>query len=107
MSGVVKQKAMLGQANGPDVELVVSGTRSYATYETTGGYPAIYDDEKGLFCYARILDGEYRSTGIPVTSPPPPNAIAHAQESDEVRARKIHERESPDTSRSTSVHSKE
>jgi hypothetical protein len=100
MSGVVKQKAMLGQANGTEVELLVSGTRSYATYETTGGYPAIYDDTTGLFCYARVIDGEYRSTGVPVTSAPPQDVDLHAQESDEVRARKIGNRESQDASRS-------
>jgi hypothetical protein len=107
MSGVIRQKAMLGQANGPDVELVVSGTKSYATYETAAGYPAIYDDGKGLFCYAELIDGEYRSTGVPVTSSPPGDAVPHALESDEVRARKIREHESRDTSRSRSVHIKE
>jgi hypothetical protein len=100
MSGVVKQKAMLGQANGTEVELLVSGTKSYATYETIGGYPAIYDDTTGLFCYARVVDGEYLSTGVPVTSAPPTDVDPHAKESDEVRARKIGNRESQNASRS-------
>jgi hypothetical protein len=94
MSGVIKKNAMLGQANGPDVELIVSGTKSYATYETLNGYPAIYDDAAGLFCYAKLVNGEYRSTSIPVTSAPPADVTQHARESEQVRARKIQKGES-------------
>ena len=89
MSGVNKMRASLGQANGPEVELIVTGTRDYATYETPDGAPAIYDDERGLFCYARVINGEYQSTGVPVTEPTPAGIVPHAQESIEVRERKI------------------
>ena len=107
MSGVFKQNVMLGQANGPDVELVVSGTKSYATYETPDGYPAIYDDALGLFCYARVVNGRYQSTEVPVTALSPADVKPHERESDEVRAGKIRESESQDASRSTSIDKKE
>jgi hypothetical protein len=93
MSGVIRQTAMLGQANGPEVELVVTGTKTYATYETPDGYPAVYDDSLGLFCYARVIQGEYESTAVPVSSGPPPGVVKHAAESDEVRASKIEDNE--------------
>ena len=92
MVGVFGEKASLGQANGSDVDLIVRGTEFYATYETLEGFPAIYDDSLGLFCYARIVGGRFETTGISVTSPPPPGVERHATESDEVRIQKIEER---------------
>ena len=92
MVGVFGEKASLGQANGSDVDLIVRGTEFYATYETPDGFPAIYDDSLGLFCYARIVEGRFETTGISVTSPPPLGVERYATESDEVRARKIEER---------------
>ena len=89
MSGVVGMRASLGQANGPDVELIVTGTPEYAIYETLDGAPAIYDEQLGLFCYARVAAGEYQSTAVPITEPMPAGVVLHARESDEVRARKI------------------
>src|SRR6476661_5186932 len=53
-SGVRHQRASLGQGKGPDVDLVVSGTRVYATYQTPEGFPVLYDEGLELFCYARL-----------------------------------------------------
>jgi hypothetical protein len=92
MVGVFGEKASLGQANGSDVDLIVRGTEFYATYETPDGFPVIYDDLLGLFCYARIVEGRFETTGISVTFPPPPGVERHATESDEVRMRKIEKR---------------
>jgi len=92
MVGMFGKKVPLGQANGPDVDLIVSGTELYATYETPEGFPAIYDEAQGLFCYARIVGGKFETTGIPVTSPPPQGVERHATESDDVRMQKIRER---------------
>jgi hypothetical protein len=92
MVGVFGEKVMLSQANGPDVSLIVRGTELYGTYQTTDGFPVIYDDSLGLFCYARIVAGEFQSTGVPSTSSPPPDVERHATESDEVRVRKIDQR---------------
>ena len=88
MSAIFSERATLGQANGPDVELRVSGDEWYAHYETLSGYPAIYDDDLGLFCYARVAEGEFQSTKTPVSEPPPTGVEQHARESDEVRAAK-------------------
>jgi hypothetical protein len=90
--GMFGQKVPMGQANGPDVDLIVSGTELYATYETPDGFPAIYDDALGLFCYARLADGRFESTGVSVAQPPPPGVELHAAESDAVKQRKIQER---------------
>ena len=92
MVGMFGDKVSLGQANGPDVELIVRGTEIYGTYETPEGFPAIHDDALGLFCYARLEDGRFVSTGIPVTQPPPVGVKRHATESDDVRKQKIQER---------------
>jgi hypothetical protein len=93
MSGVIRERASLGQGKGPDVELIVSGTPLYATYETVDGFPVIYDDDRELFCYARLRDdGAFESTGVSVDSPLPPDVHQHVQESESVRAAKIEAR---------------
>ena len=92
MSGIIGQKVSLGQENGPEVELIVSGTVEYANYETLNGFPAIYDTDLGLFCYARLVDGRYESTRTPIAADPPVDVQRHAKESEDVRAAKIEER---------------
>lgn len=92
MVGVFGEKVSLGQANGGDVELIVRGTELYATYETVDGYPALYNDTLGLFCYASLVNGAFEATSTPITQPPPQNIIRHATESDEIRAKKINDR---------------
>ena len=89
MTGRINQRALLGQADGSEVELLVTGTETYATYETPDGYPAVYDDDGGRFCFARVVDGRFESTGVPVTAPPPADVRRHAQESADVRAARI------------------
>jgi hypothetical protein len=88
MSKITGEEVTLGQENGPDVRLVVYGDEFYARYETPDGYPAIYDEDRGLFCYAFLEDGRYASTGVPVTDPPPTGVERHAQESAAVRQEK-------------------
>ena len=89
MSAMFGEKVPVGQANGPDVELIVRGTELYATYQTPDGYPAVYDDVLGLFCYARLADGAFQSTGAPVSGPPPPDTVRGAEESADTKKRKI------------------
>lgn len=79
---------LLGQANGPDVELIVTGNPLYATYETPSGYAAVYDDGLGLYCYADLETDSYKSTGVPIASPPPLELLPHLRESGDVRAQK-------------------
>lgn len=92
MSGMFGEIVSLGQANGPDIDLIVSGSELYSTYETPQGLPVVYDDALGLFCYARVVEGEFVSSGIALTAPPPTGIEPHASESDAVRARKIQQR---------------
>ena len=80
MTGLSRATVLLGQANGTEVELVVSGTELYASYETVDGFPAVYDKGLGLFCYARLVAGRFQSTGTPVAEAPPPGVIAHAKD---------------------------
>ena len=78
----------MGQANGPDVDLVVRGTELYATYETPEGFPAIYDDALGLFCYARIVDGRFHNDRHSRDVAAADDVKRHATESDDVRMQK-------------------
>ena len=79
MNGVIRQEASMGQGKLSDVDLVVSGTGKHAPCKTVDGFPAIYDDFLGRFCYARLLRGAYESTGVPVTSPAPPDIVRNAK----------------------------
>ena len=92
-TGLDNQKVSLGQGDGSEVELMVSGNPLYATYETVDGYPVVYDDERELFFVARVVDGRYQSTGVPVSEPPPDDVVRHAKESDKVRAERSDERQ--------------
>jgi hypothetical protein len=88
MSAIFGEKLALGQRNGPDVELIVFGDEFYARYESPDGYAAVYDEERGLFCYALLVDGAFVSSAIPVSAPPAPGAVLHGKESDAVRRSK-------------------
>ena len=88
MTAVRGERLSFGQRGGPDVELVVFGDEFYARYETLDGHSAVYDDALGLFCYARLVDGAFVSTGVPVSASPPPGAVLHGTESDAVRQAK-------------------
>lgn len=92
MGGIFGERVTIGQQNGPDVELIVSGDESYARYERPDGYPAIYDTKLGLFVHALLDNGELVSSGVPIVDAPPPGAVKHARESDEVRRAKVAEK---------------
>lgn len=79
------QKVTIGQEKGPDIDLVVHGDEFYARYETPGGYPVVYDDARGFFCYALLRDGRFLSSGVPASAPPPPAARREVTESPAVR----------------------
>jgi M6 family metalloprotease-like protein len=89
MSAIFGEILTFGQQNGPDIRLKVIGDEHYAQYETLAGYSAVYDDERGLFCYAGLAAGTYRSTGVPVTEPPPAGIVRHLHESRPVSAAKL------------------
>lgn len=82
MSAIFGEVLTLGQANGPDIALKIFGDEHYARYENLDGYSAVYDDELGMFCYARLTAaGSFRSTGTPLSQPPPHGLPRHLQES--------------------------
>lgn len=86
VTSVPREPVRLGQANGPDVELCVDGDEWYADYHTPDGHPVVYDPERGLFCHARLVDGRFESTGVPLTRPAPAgSAPLHARETPAVR----------------------
>ena len=92
MTGVFGQTATFSQENGPDIDLIVFGDEWYGRYETPAGYPVIYDQQKGLFCYASVREGRYVSTEVPASDDPPPGVQQHARESEAVRHAKVRQR---------------
>ena len=93
MNRLSGEKVSLGQASGADVELVVEGDNEYASYETTDGFPVVYDDSLGLFCYTALDSGRLLSTGVPMAETPPPSCPRHGRESQEVRREKSAQRQ--------------
>jgi len=88
MSAIFGEVLTLGQQNGGDVELRVFGDEHYARYENLNGFTAVYDQELGRYCYARLAADAFRSTGIPITQAPPVGLARHLQESAAVIAAK-------------------
>lgn len=72
MSAIFGEILTFGQQNGPDIALRVFGDEHYARYENIDGYSAVYDDQLGVFCYARLSAGSFRSTGTPILARAPP-----------------------------------
>ena len=86
MSAIFGEILTFGQENGPEIALRVFGDEHYARYENMDGYSAIYDDQLGVFCYARLSAGSFRSTGTPLSARPPAGLVRHLQESQETIA---------------------
>jgi M6 family metalloprotease-like protein len=80
MSAIFGEVLVFGQAEGPEIKLKVFGDEHYARYEDLNGYSAVYDDGLGLFCYARLAGGSFRSTGKPLSQPPAAGLVRHLQE---------------------------
>jgi M6 family metalloprotease-like protein len=80
MSAIFGEILKFGQANGPEIQLRVFGDEHYARYEDMDGYSAVYDDQLGVFCYARLSAGSFRSTGVPLSRPAPEGLVRHLQE---------------------------
>ena len=93
MSGALGEMVLPGQANGPDVEWVVTGSDLYINFETVTDLPANHDARLGLFCYARMIDVRYASTGMPVMAAPQVGLQPHTKDGDHPRAERIRHRE--------------
>ncbi len=59
------------QEKGPDIQLATFGDEFYARYETTDGFTVVYDEERGHYCYAQVVEGRFASTGTYVLKPAP------------------------------------
>ena len=92
MSAIFGELMSFDQENGPEIKLRVFGDEFYARYETEEGYTAIYDEDLGLFTYARLKDGRFLSSGLDLSRSPPPDLEKHLEESDEVRLDKAAKR---------------
>ena len=86
MSAIFGEILTFGQEKGPEIALRVFGDEHYARYENLDGYSAIYDGQLGVFCYARLAAGSFRSTGTPLSARPPAGLVRHLQESQETIA---------------------
>jgi M6 family metalloprotease-like protein len=84
MSAIFGEILTFGQENGEEVQLKVFGDEHYARYENLNGYTAVYDAELGVYCYARLAAGAFRSTGVPITQAAPAGLMRHLQESAQV-----------------------
>ena len=58
-------------------------------HETVSGYSVVYDGERGLYCYADLLDGQFISSGTPIGKAAPPGLRRHLKESPTVRNEKF------------------
>lgn len=92
MSGIFGEILTFAQPNGPEIRLRVFGDEHYARYEDLNGFTAIFDGERGQFCYARLAADNLSSTGVPVTEAPPAGIVRHLQERDEIRENKARAR---------------
>jgi hypothetical protein len=89
MSAIFGETLTFPQEKGTEVELVVFGDEFYSRRETKEGYTAIYDDELGQYCYAILREGEFASSGIPLSEPPPPGIQPHLEEAEPIRREKF------------------
>ncbi len=92
MSAIFGETLIFQQEHGPEVELVVFGDEFYARYETKEGYTVVYDPDRGLYCYALLLNGQFASSGIPISKRPPPDIRRGLRESETVRNEKFAQR---------------
>jgi hypothetical protein len=92
MSAIFGETLIFPQEKGPDVELVVFGDEFYSRRETKEGHTVIYDDSLGQYCYAILLEGEFASSGIPISEPPPPGLPPHLEEAEPIRREKFTQR---------------
>jgi M6 family metalloprotease-like protein len=85
MSAILGETLTFGQRGGPDLRLIVHGDEFYSRHETESGYTAVYDEARGLFCYATLVGGAFASSGMPVAGGAPPGVPRHLHESSQVR----------------------
>lgn len=88
MSAIFGEVLTFAQSNGSEVQLRVFGDEHYARYETVNGFTTLFDNERGVFCYARLAGDNLVSTGVPTSEESPRGIVRHLQEPDQVRENK-------------------
>jgi M6 family metalloprotease-like protein len=86
MSAIFGEILTFGQQTGPDIQLRVFGDEYYARYETIDGFSVTYDEGLGLYCYATLSAGAFRSTGISPAQAVPSGLVRHLQETGDMVA---------------------
>ena len=81
MSAILGETLTFGQRSGSDIRLIVHGDEFYSRHETESGFTAVYDEARGLFCYATLVGGAFASSGMPVSGGSPPGVPRHLHES--------------------------
>jgi M6 family metalloprotease-like protein len=89
MSSIFGESLTFSQEKGPDVRLKVYGDEFYSRYEDPLGYTVVYDQDQGLYCYAKLASGEFISSGVALFESPPMGISRHFKESEEIRNRKF------------------
>ena len=92
MSAIYATRLPFPQANGPDVMLTVEGDEFYARYETDDGYTTVYDDARGLYCYAALHNGRLISSGDSIAAPPSMGIEPHLRDEPDVHNDKFDQR---------------
>jgi len=92
MSAIFGETLVLGQENGPPVELVVWGDEFYVRYETKCGYTVQYDHKIGRYCYVDTRQGRFVSTHASCDKKPPVGLRRHIQESPEIQRQRFEAR---------------
>ena len=92
MSAIQGERIVLEQEQGNSVNLIVTGDEFYARLESPEGYTVVYDNKLGLYCYATLVNGRFKSTEIPLHKRPNVGTKKHLQESPAVRAEKFEAR---------------
>jgi M6 family metalloprotease-like protein len=92
MSSIFGEVLTFSQEKGPEIKLKTFGDEFYSRYENPDGYTVVYDSDKGVYCYAQLISGEFVSSGIDACLEPPAKVRRHFKESEEVRNRKFEAR---------------
>lgn len=103
MSGIYGELLNFPQENSSDIRLRVFGSSRYSRYENIDGYTVVYDNSRGLFCYADVPENRLVSTGVTLDQPPP-DVARHLEESSAVIGARIEEHMSQHTAEARSMH---
>ena len=85
MSSIFGEVLTFSQEKGPEIKLKTFGDEFYSRYENPDGYTVVYDQDLGVYCYARLINGEFVSSGVDAGLEPPANVRRHFKESEQVR----------------------